>query len=116
MMPKVSMLAPARAYRFFFGEEQPLIAGTGGPGLGWRFALNDALRERGRRRGKQGWRALRYTRIVELTVGVDGRRDHFIAHAAVTTTRGEVLDVWVQEATATIGARTRNDRDLARDH
>lgn len=104
--------AAATAYRFFFDNDDPIIASTGGPDLGWRFALKSALRERGRRRGKQGWRSLEYQSIEEVTLH-QGQR-HYLAHAMVTTSRGEVLDVWVKRATARMAAKA-NDRDLARD-
>lgn len=101
-MATVQVRQPAcETYRFYFtpvglplDEGDVVVAATGGPGLGWRFALNDALRQRARQREQIGWRSVRYTELTELPLrNDDGLR--WIGRLKIRTTRDETLDVGV---------------------
>lgn len=106
-------------YRFDIDEGLPLIVGTGGPGLGWEFALNEAVRLHCRRRGDIGWREVRVQSHEALPMKGKGRPAErlVLAHLRVMTTRHvapdpaawksktrngapDVLDVWVCRANA----------------
>lgn len=91
------------AFQFFFEQAEAeratprprnaVVASTGGPQLGWQFALDEALRERARRRGDVGWRGVRRQSVVPVS---KGRSRAWTAHVLVTTTLGDRLEVWVK--------------------
>jgi hypothetical protein len=87
--------AASSAYRFYFAgtRAKAIVAATGGPGLGWEYALKEALRQRARRRGDSGWRSVTTAEIVPLSMGSNGT---WMAHVQVTTTRGEIVELWVK--------------------
>jgi len=85
-------------FRFYFTgtRAKAVVAAPGGPGLGWEYALNAALRERARQRGDIGWRTVTHAKLVPLPMGRNGT---WVAHVQVTTTRGEVVELWVKRQT-----------------
>jgi hypothetical protein len=92
-------------YSFDIGERDdwPSITTAPGLGLGWEFALREAIRQHCKQRGDIGWRDILVVSKIDLPPA--GRAGRWLAHVQVQTSRHsegspDRLDVWVRRGLA----------------